>query len=324
LLPLAGKPMLTHIVEKIPASIPITVSTNAAFAEPYFAWRKTIDRENLEIVIERTTSDDQKLGTNGAVAQWIREAKLDEDLLLLTGDNYLGFSMDAFLESFDPKRPILAAYDIKDLGQASKFGTVILDLSEKLKATQETEETNESGNSSSSVSFVSSVSSVKAFEEKPKEPKTTLVSTGCYAIPKTCLPIVVEYAKDHPDNIGGIFEEFLRQGISVDCFRFDEPWFDIGSFDVYIEATRKLVGEQCLQAKGVTLTETICEGSVVIDAGSTITKSTLRDTVVFGGSTIDDCVIDRCVIDEGCVLKGVDLTGKMIRAGTVLKRTGIK
>ena len=33
LLPLAGKPILTHIVENIPEGIPITVSTNAVFQE---------------------------------------------------------------------------------------------------------------------------------------------------------------------------------------------------------------------------------------------------------------------------------------------------
>src|SRR5687768_2197658 len=114
LLPLAGKPMLSHIVEKIPPNIPVIVSTNAAFGEGFYAWKKTLQRDTIEIAIEQTTHDDQKLGTNGAVAQWITATNLKEDLLLITGDNYLGFSIEEFAKAATPGHPLLAAYDLKD------------------------------------------------------------------------------------------------------------------------------------------------------------------------------------------------------------------
>ena len=131
LLPLAGKPIISHIVEKIPEDIPITVSTNAVFMEGFEQWKKDLNRDNLEILIEDTRSDDQKLGALGAVSQWIQSESIDEDVLLLTGDNYFGFEISDFIEAYSNGTPILAAFDIGDEIKARSFGTVILEKSKK-------------------------------------------------------------------------------------------------------------------------------------------------------------------------------------------------
>lgn len=291
LLPLAGKPMLTHLVEKIPKEVPITVSTNAAFEEGFHEWKEPIGRENLAILIEETRSDDEKLGALGAVAQWITNEQVEDDILLLTGDNYLGFSVAEFLSAANPTIPLLAAHDIGDLQQAKSFGTVI--LGEDGKA-------------------------IAGFEEKPKEPKSTLVSTGCSLLPERTLQTLVAFAKEHPDNVGGIFEEFLRKDISIECFTFAEPWFDVGSFDAYLEATRALVGNELLLGRSSTCEETIYEGSVVVGERSHVEGSTLSNVVLFDDCRVEDCVLTNCILDNHCHLKGVDLTGKMLREGTEL------
>lgn len=292
LLPLAGEPILTHLVQKIPADIPVTVSTNAAFAEGFQEWAKKLGRENVEIRIEQTKSDDEKLGALGAVADWLTKENIDDDILLLTGDNYLGFSINDFLAQKKIDTPLLAAYDIQDLSKASSFGTVVLQNDGVM---------------------------VEAFEEKPKEPKSTLISTGCSFIPRSALPVLLDHAKEHPDNVGGLFEALLQQNIPVQCYTFSEPWFDIGSFEAYLEATKTLVGENVIQEKSRT-EEMECHGSVVVGEGCNIKKSTLTDTVIFEGCQIENCILERCIVDDGCVLIGVDLTDKMLRKGTVLKR----
>ncbi|MBI2117934.1 nucleotidyltransferase family protein, partial [Candidatus Peregrinibacteria bacterium] len=220
LLPLAGKPLLTHIVEKIPQGMPITVSTNAALAAGFAAWKET-HRRPITIVVEQTTNDADKLGALGAVTQWIHRERMVDDILLLTGDNYFGFSLKDFLDMYHTGVPLIAAYDIGDTEKAKVFGVVTVKR--------------DSGNPPSTNNIVT------AFEEKPKHPLSTLVSTGCSILPHETLPILVAYAREHPDDIGGIFEELLRQGTRIHCFIFDEPWFDIGSYDAYLEATRALV-----------------------------------------------------------------------------------
>lgn len=293
LLPLAGKPMVSHILEGIPAEIPVTVSTNAAFEKDFLAWKAGTGRANLKVVIERTRSDDEKLGALGALAQWAETEKIDDDVLLLAGDNYLGFSIARFLQAFHPDTALIAAYDIGGKEEAKKFGTVV---------------TGPDG------------VTVTGFEEKPAEPKTTLVSTGCAVLPKSALPILQDYAKRKPDNLGGIFEELLAKGRKVECFRFTERWFDVGSFEAYLEATRALAGERMVMAEGVTFERSTSEGAVVIGKGCVIRDCRLRDVVVFEGCVLEDCVLERCVIDDNCRLLRTDLTGKMLRKGTVLER----
>lgn len=164
-------------------------------------------------------------------------------------------------------------------------------------------------------------SHVVGFEEKPKEPKTTLVNTGCSLLPASVLPIVVEHAKTHPDNVGGVFEELLRQQKPIKCFTFQEPWFDIGSFDAYLEATKELIGQRTVVEDGAIEEGSETHGSVVIGKHSTVTNCTLTNVVIFEDCVIDDCILENCIIDKSCHLNGVDLTGKMLREGTSLKRS---
>ncbi|HRH93005.1 MAG TPA: sugar phosphate nucleotidyltransferase, partial [Candidatus Peribacteria bacterium] len=67
LLPLAGKPILSHVVDAVPAKIPVSVSTNAVFEADMRRWAKKQNRD-IDIVVEDTGHDDQKLGALGALA----------------------------------------------------------------------------------------------------------------------------------------------------------------------------------------------------------------------------------------------------------------
>ena len=296
LLPLAGKPLLTHIVEKIPREIPVTVSTNVAFQTGFEKWKQTQNRP-IAIVIEHTTKDADKLGALGAVAQWIQQEHCADDLLLLTGDNYFGFSFDDFLKTYHAGIPLIATYDIREKEKAMAFGVVMV----------------ERGNM------------VIGFEEKPKKPLSNLVSTGCSILPQHVLPILAQYAHHHPDNIGGIFEELLREGQHIECFIFREPWFDIGSYDAYLEATQALVpaGKPVMHptAEIDEGSRKRCGGSVVIGAGTRILNSELINTILFENCTVNDCVLERCILADHCALHGIDLTGKMLRSGTTLTST---
>ncbi len=294
LLPLAGKPLLTHMIEALPAHLPITISTNAPFEEAFLHWKSTIKRPQMEILIEETKSDDDKLGALGATAQWIQKGNITDDVLVLTGDNYFGFPFELFLEETKTGCPTIAAFDIGDKLRASHLGVVTIDVPTK---------------------------QVLSFEEKPTDPRSTLVSTGCFFVPRTHLEVLTEYAQRKPDNIGGVFEEFLRRGVHVRCFTFHDPWFDIGSFEAYLEATRLLVGDKPLIDPSSSLENVRTEGSVVVGPGCTIRGGELRDTVIFSNCTIEDTVLRECIVDDACALSGLDLSRQMVRSHTVLKRS---
>jgi glucose-1-phosphate thymidylyltransferase len=323
LLPLAGVPLLTHLVEKIPRGIPVTVSTNQVFAEEFEKWRAMLrdgpprhaeehrsgatmrlearggpPQHDANILIEDAGNEDEKLGALGALAKWITEERIDDDVLLLAGDNYVGFSVEAFIKRFTGK-PLLAACDIRDREKAKKFGIVMTE-NEPLPT--------------------AGTYRVTGFQEKPESPQSTLVSTGCYVLPVDSLNELVTYAKQKPDNIGGVFEHFLAVGMEVHCASFAGPWFDIGSFEAYLEATSALVSEHVLFGEGALQRECTFSGSVVFGRNSKAARSTLTDVVLFEDCEIEDCVLEHCVIDNGCVLRGVELSGKMLREGTELTR----
>ena len=289
---------LTHLAHKIPPGIPLTVSTNAVFADDMRAWAKGLSGHTIEIIIEDADHADRKLGALGATAKWIQENSIKEDILLLAGDNYVGFDVSRLTRAFR-NNPLIAAYDIQQKELAKPFGTIIV----------------------SDVTDGTGLRKIEHFEEKPEHPKSSFVSTGCCVLPSSTLPIVLEYAKAHPDNIGGIFEEFLRRGTQVDCMVFTEPWKDIGSFRSYMDIHKQLLGDRHMLDQSASVDkETILQDGIALGPEVKVMKSTLKNCILFGKSRIEDCVLEECIIDEDCDLRGIDLTGKMLRAGTVLRR----
>jgi glucose-1-phosphate thymidylyltransferase len=298
LLPLAGRPLLSHVVEAVPQDIEITVSTNAAFADDIKAWAKSIRGRRITVAIEDAGHEGQKLGALGAIALWIREQNLQEDLLLLAGDNYVAAPMDRFLAARGDA-PLIAAHDVGEPERARQFGTIIVGTELSGRGTLP----------------------ILSFEEKPEHPRSTFVSTGWWWLPKASLSVLTEYAAKHPDNVGGVFEEFLRRNMRVECFVFTELWKDIGSFESYLELHRSVLGDKTMIDPSASVKEGVqLEGSVALGPKTRVEASTLRDCILFGKTMIRDCMLERCIIDEGCTLEGVDLRDQMIRAGTVLRR----
>ncbi|MBU0577390.1 NDP-sugar synthase [Patescibacteria group bacterium] len=291
LLHLKDKPLISHIVEQIPKNIEIIVSTNAIFEDAFYKWSENFTDRNLKIFVEDSASDEFKKGALGATAFVIEKEKIEDDLMLLAGDNYFGFSMQDFISKFNDN-PLLAAYDIKDLNLARKFGVV-----------------------------VKRDGKVFEFQEKPEEPKSTLVSTGCYIFPQKNLEDIINYAKEKNDDLGGVFEYLMEKGQAIDVFAFDEKWYDIGSFEAYLKANKELIGDRVISNEGVNKTgENKLIGGIYLGKNSTINNCVLEDTVILNDCNIDNCVIRKCVIDEKCTLKNLDLSHKMIRQGSHIEK----
>lgn len=291
LLHLKDRPLISHIVEKLPQDTEIIISTNAVFEKEFKKWAEGFKDKNIKIFVEDSAGDDMKKGALGATAFVIETEGIDEDLMLLAGDNYFGFKMEDMLERFSDN-PLLAAYDIGDLEKAKKFGVV-----------------------------VQKDGKVVEFQEKPDQPKSTLVSTGCFLFPAKNLKDIVHYAKENNDDLGGIFEYLIQKGETIDVFRFDEPWVDIGSYEAYLQANKDLLDGQVIEQNGVRKegnNEFI--GGVYLGKNVTVRNSVIDHSVILGNCEIDNCVIRNCVIDENCTLKNLDLSHKMIRQGSKIEK----
>jgi len=276
LLPIAGKPVISHIVDRLEEKSSIIVSTNEMFAADFHAWRAGYPERDITIFVEPTVSEDQKTGALGAVALALDALAIDEDVLLVGGDNFYTFDIQDFL-AFTSGAPTLAVYDLGSLEQASRYGIVMTDGRR-----------------------------VVDFEEKPQHPRSTLAGTCCYFFPKHTLTHVRAAAREMPDKLGGVFEWFLKNGIESHAYAFSGYWNDIGSFKAYVEAHVHAGGHlpvpEHLKDPGLGNT---FEGVNYIEEGCDIRGTRLKDSIVLAGSVLYGCNIDTCVVDQSTLQDAV-------------------
>jgi len=218
LLPVAGRPMLDYVLIKlgeVEELDQIFISTNAKFEQHFNQYISTFtSKKNITLFIEDTFSEGEKLGSVGALGFLIRENKIDDELVVVGGDNIFNFQMLEFMEFFHTKEAnIVALYDLKSTIEAKLYGVVAIDKNNK----------------------------IIDFQEKPELPKSTLISTACYAFTRVGVKNIIRYLKDgnDPDKIGH-FIEWLYKNDDVFGFVFEGFWFDIGSFESYDNANEFL------------------------------------------------------------------------------------
>ncbi len=213
LLPIGNKPMLDHVLtklESVPEIDQIFISTNARFEEVFKQYLGAVkSKKTISLFIEDTQTEQEKLGSVGALGYLLRQHQLEDDLELVVigGDNLFDFEMPEFINYFHYKGGnVVALYNLGSLENAKLYGVVDVDKDHK----------------------------ITAFQEKPDKPKSTLVSTACYCFSPKGVKNILRYLDEgnDPDKIGH-FIEWLYKADDVFGFVFKGYWFDIGSFESY-------------------------------------------------------------------------------------------
>ncbi len=289
LLLLDGKTILAHLLEKIPENLEVILLTNKKFEKDFESEIKLLDRQNFRIFCEDAFADGEKLGALGAISAAVQHFQIDENICVFAGDNLLpNLEIESlFCEDDEAK---LAAFDVHDLFVARNFGVVEVDQNGKLTK----------------------------FEEKPKEPKSTLVSTGFCSFGKNLFPIFHDFAKENPDALGGIFEHFLHKKINVVAQKVNGEWFDVGHFDTYLAAHKELQKKELKLGRKVIQEQNMYSGKVFIGEGAVVKNCRILNSIIYPGARLENCHISESVIDENCKLAGVDLNRKLVRRGTAL------
>jgi glucose-1-phosphate thymidylyltransferase len=217
LLPVADKPIVEYLLEKLEqvrSVDEVLVVTNGRFYPRFKEWaEKSRWPWKTVVVNDGTQSNETRLGAIGDLLLTLRKFPFREDLAVFAGDNLFSFDLRDFFPFAESHRPHVSVgvVDIRDKGLAQKYGIV---------------EPGEGGR-------------IKAFFEKPKEPPTTLVSTGVYWFPKESLGLLDRYVQEgHNADRPGDYLTWLVKVDRVFAYRFEGIWFDIGDFDSYREAER--------------------------------------------------------------------------------------
>jgi len=215
LLPVAGRPIVDWILDRVREVDAVDAThlvTNSRFAPDFERWAES---NGVAVHDDGTATNDDRLGAVGDLALVIERAGLDDDLLVVAGDNLFDFGLDGLVRFWRGKGAgaAVALYDCGDLELARHYGVVEIDGDDRI------------------VDFV----------EKPAEPRSTLAATATYVFPREHVPLVERYlGKGHaPDNIGS-FVGWLSRRRPVYGYRFEGSWHDVGNLVQLLEADNRL------------------------------------------------------------------------------------
>jgi glucose-1-phosphate thymidylyltransferase len=219
LLPVAGKPMVEHVIDNL-APIGgidrIYVVTNAKFAEQFQTWsdhyRATKAKLNFTIVNDGSTDDSNKLGAIGDINYVINTQGVDDDIIVVAGDNLFNQPLSDFGKFCREKNaPALAVYDVGNLEEIKKYNSISTDAD----------------------------GCITFFEEKPKNPTSTLTGIALYFYPRATVPLIKQYIAEgnNPDQPGR-FVQWLYPRTAVYTWKVPGMWFDIGSKETLEEANQ--------------------------------------------------------------------------------------
>jgi len=219
LLLVAHKPMIEHVLDNLAPIAGIDrvyVVTNAKFADAFRRWaahyRATKSKFEFTVVNDGSTDDTNKLGAIGDIHFVLKTQNVNDDVMVVAGDNLFSERLDAFGEFCREKNaPVLALYDVGDLEQIKKYNAISFDGEGR----------------------------ITFFEEKPQNPTSTLTGIALYFYPKHTLPLVRQYIAEgnNPDQPGRLVQ-WLYPRTPVYTWTVPGLWFDIGSKESLEEANQ--------------------------------------------------------------------------------------
>ena len=214
-----GKPMIEHVLDNV-ACIPginrIHVVTNGKFIDVFEAWLREygarLSHLEIKLVNDGVFDAEKRLGAIGDLDFVLRREGIDDDIIVVAGDNLFSEPLHGFGEFCRRKNtPVLGVYDVRDLEEVKKYNTLTLDSEGRLVF----------------------------FEEKPQAPTSTLTGIALYFYPRHILPLVHQYIAEgnNPDQPGRLIQ-WLYPRVPVFTWRIPGVWYDIGCQETLAEANR--------------------------------------------------------------------------------------
>ena len=219
LLPVADKPMIDHVLDNL-APISgldhVCIVTNSKFAAQFQEWadhyRATKAKLDFTIVNDGSTDDTNKLGAIGDLGLVLSREKVDDDIIVVAGDNLFSQTLEGFGRfSRERNAPVIGVYDVGDVEQVRKYNSITVDRDGR----------------------------ITFFEEKALHPTSTLTGIALYYYPQATLGLIKQYIAEgnNPDQPGRLIQ-WLYARVPVFTWRVPGIWFDIGSKEALEEANR--------------------------------------------------------------------------------------
>jgi glucose-1-phosphate thymidylyltransferase len=223
LLPVAGRAMLDYIVDEIdtlPDLHSICLISNHRFAEHFEEWavrrRKTSVDVPITVLDDGTTDDSNKKGAIGDIQFAIDTLHIDDDVVIVAGDNLFTYRLKDMHDHFQKIRhDLLIAIHVPEKHQLQKLAVATLDEHGK----------------------------VLRMEEKPQEPESETAIYATYFYRKETLPLIKKYLDEgNTPDAPGNFPSWLYKRQDVYAYLADGTCIDIGTPDNYRDVTENFHG----------------------------------------------------------------------------------
>jgi glucose-1-phosphate thymidylyltransferase len=311
LVPVAGKPILFYGLEQIAAAgitdVGIIVGDTQAEIEAAVGDGSAF---GLQVTYLR---QEAPLGLAHAVLT--AEAFLDgDDFVMFLGDNLIEGGIDDLVAAFETDRPA-AQLLLKRVRDPERFGVAVLDAD----------------------------GAVERLVEKPADPPSDLALVGVYLFTPAILDAAraIEPSWRGELEITDAIQRLVDAGASVRASEVTGWWLDTGKKDELLDANRIVLGGVARQVDGAVDADSDVVGEVVVAAGASLVRSTVRGPAVIGAGTqlVDayvgpftsigaDCRLERCELEHSVVMDGCSLTdvprleGSLLGRGVVIERAG--
>jgi glucose-1-phosphate thymidylyltransferase long form len=219
------------------------------------------------------------------------EAFLDgDDFVMFLGDNLIEGGIDDLVAAFETDRPA-AQLLLKRVRDPERFGVAVLDAD----------------------------GAVERLVEKPADPPSDLALVGVYLFTPAILDAAraIEPSWRGELEITDAIQRLVDAGASVRASEVTGWWLDTGKKDELLDANRIVLGGVARQVDGAVDADSDVVGEVVVAAGASLVRSTVRGPAVIGAGTqlVDayvgpftsigaDCRLERCELEHSVVMDG--------------------
>jgi glucose-1-phosphate thymidylyltransferase len=217
LLNVGDKPIVEHILKKIevvPDVEEVCIVVNNKFHKKFEEWRRNYkSAKPIRLINDGTTDDSNKLGAIRDIELVIDESKIDDDLLIIAGDNILVFDIQKFYNFYKEKNSFcVGLFRIDELSLVSRYSNVKLDSENR----------------------------ITDFVEKPSKALSNLIAICLYIFPREDSSLVRRYLEEgnNPDA-PGYFMQWLVRKKKVYGYEFSGEWLDIGDINSYKRANEE-------------------------------------------------------------------------------------
>lgn len=218
LLELGGRAIIDYIVDQIgtlPDVNEIILVSNNKFYKQFESWRENaVSAIPISLINDGSIHEDDRLGAIGDILFTIQLKKIEEDVVIIAGDNYITYPLLEQYQFFKEKQSdVVCAKKMDDAEQLKQFAVATLDDNGKL------------------LSLI----------EKPQTPASNIAIFATYFYRKETLPLFSEYLKanESPDA-PGYFIQWLHKKKDVYAYIMNGDCHDIGTIAAY-EAMKKQI-----------------------------------------------------------------------------------